>query len=534
MPFYIAVAGGTLYRMSTTGTATALTLPSGVTIDSTRVARMAVLDRKIVVVNAPSRSVWIAPDGTVRPLGLTPPSGAPLLSGTGSGTLSGTFKARQSFVILDANTFNLLQESPFSPLSAAATVTSQYLLASGVAISPDTITARRLYRTVTNGSATVFKWADLNGNTATALADDLPDASLSLLAAPTELGNAPGMQPGTRMTLIATWKNRLWGVGDKDVDVLRRSGLELVYAWPSSGTYAIPPVKADQYGITGLIPRKDEFGICKRNIIWKMVGTSPDDFELVQVRESKGRGCYAPDSIVVIDDVAYFLGGDGVYTWGPNGIGSISDAKVRNWFATDTYFNRSRYENAFAKYNSKYHGYELHLANAGDSSENRWVFYDIAKGTWWGPHITDAFTPTWASEIIDTNGVIIPVMGSSAGHIWQQNQTGFTEDANDIALDLVTAFHSQGTPDIEKHWGRLSLISKIQAAAGNLSIAAKVGALDAAVSRTLSPSQLLGREIFSPFGRGRFLNLAFTETTNAQGCELYGYEVEPVHELGRR
>ena len=76
MPFYIVAAGGTLYRMSTTGTATALTLPTGVTIDSTRVARMAVLDRKVVVVNAPSRSLWIDADGTVRPLGLTPPSGS--------------------------------------------------------------------------------------------------------------------------------------------------------------------------------------------------------------------------------------------------------------------------------------------------------------------------------------------------------------------------------------------------------------------------------------------------------------------------
>lgn len=534
MAFYIAVAGGSLYRIDTSGTATALSLPSGVTIDSARPARMAALNRKVVVVNAPNRSVWIDAKGNVRPLGLAAPVSAPVLAGTGSGTLSGTFKARYSYVVLDSDSLQLLQESPMSPLSAAETISSEYLQASGLQLSPDTITARRLYRTVTGGSATVFPWVDLNGNTAISIADDLSDANLSLTAAPDELGQAPGMQIGSRMTLIVEWKGYLWGVGDQDPDVLRRSAYGLIYAWPAAGTYDIQPVKYDQYGITGLLPRRDEFGIGKRNIVWKVVGSSPDNFEFVKVRDSKGRGPYAPDSVVVIDDVAYYLGGDGVYTWGAEGITSISDEKVRNWFASDTYFNRAQYPNAFGKYNSKYHGYELHLAAAGSSNIDRWVFYDIARKTWWGPHKTDAFTPTAAGEIIDTNGVIIPVIGSSAGHIWQQNQSGFIEGTDDIALDLITAFHNNGTPDIEKLWGRLSLHSKIEAAAGNLTIAVKTGGLNAASTYSLSPDLRNGREKFRVLGNGRLLNLQMTETTASQGCELYGYEVDPVHELGRR
>ena len=536
MAYYIAVGGGTVYKLTTSGTATALTLPTDITISTSRRARMAVLDEKVVIVNAPSRSVWIDRIGTIRPLGLTPPVSPVVLSAGSAATLTGTYYVKQSFVTFDPDSLELIQESPMSPLSNLGTVSSQCLLASGVAVSPDTITKRRLYRTVTGGDgSTLFHWGDLDGNTATSYADDLADAKLSLLPAPDELGQAPGMTPGTRMTLIVEWKGYLWGVGDQDPDVLRRSKLNTIYAWPAEGTYDIQPVRYDQYGITGLIRRRDELGICKRNIIWKLVGSDPDTFELVKVRDSLGRGCYAPDSVVVIDDVGYYLGGDGVYTWGPNGVDSVSDEKVRSWFTTDTYFNRAQFINAFGKYNSKYHGYELHLAAAGSSNIDRWIFYDIARKTWFGPHKTDSFTPTCGGEFIDSDGIVIPVVGSSAGNIWKANQSGFTDGASDdIALSMTTAFHNNGTPDIEKLWGRFSLLSKIEAAAGNLAIAVKLGGLNASTDHTLSPDLRNGRQKFRILGRGRLLNLVFTETTAGQGCELYGYEINPVNELGRR
>ncbi len=536
MAYYIAVGGGSVYKVTTAGALTTLSLPTGITIDSTRPARMAILDEKVVIVNAPNRSIWIDRIGTIRPLGLTAPASPVVVSNTGAGTLSGTFKARYTFRVYDTETLELLLESPMSPLSNADTLASERLLATGVGISPDNLTGlvRGLYRTVTGGSAIVFPWAELSGNTATAYSDDISDAALSLVPAPDELGNPPGSQVGTYMTLISEWKGFLWGVGSEDPDTLRRSASGLIYAWPAAGTFDIEPVRFDQYGITGLISRRDEFGICKRNIIWKMVGSNPDDFELVKVRDSKGRGCYAPDSVQVIDDIGYFLGGDGVYAWGPDGVRSISDEKVRNWFATDTYFNRAQYPNAFAKYNSKYHGYELHLAAVGSSNIDRWVFYDIARKNWWGPHKTDAFTPSMASEIIDSSGVVIPVIGSSAGHIWKQNQAAFTDTGSAISLALTSPFYNQGTPDIEKFWGALSVLSKIQSAAGNLTIGVKTGGLDAATAYSLTTDQRLGRERLRVLGNGRLLNLALTETTDSQGCEIYGWEIDPVHELGRR
>ena len=66
---------------------------------------------------------------------------------------------------------------------------------------------------------------------------------------------------------------------------------------------------------------------------------------------AEGVGPQSHDAIVIIRDVAYFLGGDGVYIWGPEGLTNISRDTVNPWFASDTYFNRSKYSIAWAYWN---------------------------------------------------------------------------------------------------------------------------------------------------------------------------------------
>jgi len=59
MPYYLMHAGTKLYKVTTAGILTLLTLPAGVTIVSTRKARFTVLDRTIVVTNACSVNLAI-------------------------------------------------------------------------------------------------------------------------------------------------------------------------------------------------------------------------------------------------------------------------------------------------------------------------------------------------------------------------------------------------------------------------------------------------------------------------------------------
>jgi hypothetical protein len=217
---------------------------------------------------------------------------------------------------------------------------------------------------------------------------------------------------------------------------------------------------------------------------------------------------------------------------GPSGIEEISRTKAKGWFGSDSYFNRSRFPNAVGKYNAKYHTYELHLSAVGSSNLDRWVSYDIANKTWWGPHKTDAFTPTWASTMLDTNNLQTPIIGSSAGFLYTQNRTVCSDDATAVSMDLITKAHDGGTPDIEKYFGEMAIISKVQTA-GTLKITPTLGGTNSVASAPLYHDLRRGRERLGRLGTGRFCQLEFTEATAAQSAGIYGYEI-PIHEIGRR
>lgn len=533
MPYTIALTASGLYRVTSAGVGTALTLPYETNIVAGRKPRMAVLDRNVVITNALTRSILIDPDFNVYPLQLQPPTSAPVLSNTAGAGLTGVYRAKYTYLIKDGNG-KVICESDFSPASAAFTITDDILTATISKPLDTSVTHVRIYRTTTNGS-TYFPWIDIDGRNTTAISSTLADASLQLVAAPTSLGTAPGCLPGTFMQECVTWKNRLWGVGgdDKTVDKLRHTDVNKPYAWKASFEHVIQPLGGDQQGITALIPRRDELGVFKRHYMSKIIGDTAANFEPIIVRN--GKGCFAPLSAVVVDDIAYYLGEDGVYAWGPEGFDCISNGKTRKWFTSSGYFNRAQFPNAFAKYNQKYHGYELHLAGTGSSNIDRWAFYDIERRKWWGPHLTTAFTPTCGlGQFVDSNSLTVPIIGGSDGVIYQTNQAAFNDDGEAITIGAETARHSADTPDIKKLWHGPSFIFTEQAGAGNLSIAAKVGDRDQATTRTLTVVMTNpGRQRFSPLGAGEYCGFTLSESTLNQGCEIQGYELNS-HELGRR
>jgi len=99
-------------------------------------------------------------------------------------------------------------------------------------------------------------------------------------------------------------------------------------------------------------------------------------------------------------------------------------------------------------------------------------------------------------------------------------------------MDLDTPFFSMNSPDIEKHFGQPTIISKVEAA-GTLTITPKTGGLDASAGSALTHTLTTGRELLPRLGQGRYVQLRLRKNTNAQGVELYGIEI-PFHELGRR
>lgn len=530
MPYYLIQAGASLQKLATDGFLSSLSLPSGVTVSALRRARFAILDRWIVVVNAVSRNVFFdAATLEARLLNIAAPA-VKLTSAAGAaGNPNGEYRYKFTYAIMAGN--QVLVESPFSPESTAITLASlQGSLSDITASSTPGVNARRIYRT-TNGSSTYYLLATIADNTTLTYTDDATDYDLALLGQVEPRGNAPGVDGTDRLQIITAWKDRLWATSFDDPDLIRFTANREIYAWPSSYALNAKPIGEDEIGVTAFVPRRNELLVGKRSRILKIIGDGIDSFEILGVTE--GIGPISQEATVVVRDVPYFLAEDGFYQYGGSGLVSLTRDRVHPWFTTDDYFNRALFDQAFAKWNPLYDVIDVHLAAAGSTSIDRWISLDLRTGRWYGPHKTDAFTPTMATLGRDDNDLLVPIVGASNGHVYTGNRSTRSDDATAIAFALHTKFHGANTPDIEKFWGELSLLSDA-VSTGSLTITPYFDDPDNPTAGTaLAHNLTTGRERLGRVGIGRLCQLRLTEATAGQSVMVYGYEL-PFHELGRR
>lgn len=532
--FYIAHAGTALYFIGADGTLRAVTLPTGVTLDAGRRTRFALLGRDIVAVNGPTRNLVIRPHTITSTtatylMALRPPATAPVLAAGAVGALNGAYRAKVAFGTKDEHG-RVISLSAYGPASnESPALVNTAIAVSQVERSADAgVNFRRIARTTTGPGDTYFDWYDLDGNTSHAFEDNVTDEGLSSLAIPTDLG-----EPAMRFRLITQWKDRLWGVPIDDLDTVFFSGARKSYGWPPSQSFSIAPQGKDIVGVTAFIPRRDELGVARQDIIHKIVGRTVSNFERMQLVE--GTGVLASDSVKVIHDVGYWLAGDGVYSWGPSGVDCVSK-DVAGWFQTDRYFNRAEFPEAVGQYNEKHRLYVLLLSAAGSTVLDRWVGLEIDSGRWHGPHKTAAFTPTYSGEIQDSNGLTLPVMGSSAGYLYTMNQAVYSDDGSAIDYDLKLR-HTMNTPDIDKVVGELTVHTRIETG-GTLDVIPTLGNEASAEQPTISRDltydrQRLRRISISTRPVGRMLIMRFRNNETARGCQVRGYEA-PYFEEGRR
>lgn len=518
----IVTATGVLI-MGSSGTQTTLALPNGV-VGTGRRARAAILNKRLIIVNAFTAPIWLSPDLILRPLAMPTPNTKPTLAAGAAGSYTGARRAKVSFLLKDATTGRIQGEGPLSEQSASVAFAAQKIVISTLATPAvgAPVTGRRIYLTTAGGSV-FFAAFDIDDITTTSVTTSVADAALSTIAAPDDLVAAP-----TNLDLIVTWKNRLWA----------RSALDRVHGttsgiadrWPNS--FAVEPQGADGFGVTGFLPRKADLGILRRDRLWKLVGDDEDTFELVKVID--GKGGVAPDACKVIRDVGYFLSDDGVFTWAVDGVESITDDTVRPWFTTDTYFNRGLFNSAFAEYDPTRHRYLLFLAAAGSTVINRWVEFDIATKTWFGPHKCDAVT-NWNAAAIAPDGsdVLRLVLAANDGYCYAFTPSSSTDGASTaIAFDVIGKAHSGGNPDSFHVWLEPSIFSKTEAG-GTLIVTPYLDTLDAAAGATLSHALTGERGRLDRIGVGRLCKLQFTLATAGRGVTIYGYQI-PFVPTGRR
>lgn len=529
MSFYLLHAGTSLQKSTTAGVLSTITLPSGVTMSSTRPARVACLANNIVVVNAPSRNIVVNPTTLAsRLLCITGPTTNLVAANGGAGTRIGTYRFAYTFAIISGST--ILTESPMSPVSDPIDLNNHSVALSSIDTSATAgVTHRIIYGTVSDGTE-FYEVKRIADNTSTTTTDNTSDYDLGLLPVAEGKGNPPGTDGTDYLRLIISWKDRLFASPANNPDYLYISGNREIYSWSEANRLTVQSKGEDSTGITAFMARRDELVIAKRRKLWKLVGTSPDDFELILIAD--GIGAVAQDACLVVRDVCYFLGEDGFYEYGTEGVKKLSREKVQPWFTTDTYFNRTYFTSAFAKYNQLYDRVELHMAAAGATTVNRWVEYDLRIGQWFGPHKTGALTPTCAGAMDDSNGFSTPVIGGSDGFLYRQNQSTASDAGTAIDMDVTTKFHSGGNVDKEHYWGQPTVVNKIESS-GTLSVTATIGDLDASPQSAQSVDLTNDRTKLARLGYGRFCQLRFQNSTDAIPVTIYGYEI-PFFEVGSR
>jgi len=533
MAWYLVHAGTNLFKMNTTGSWSTISMPALTTSStvslSTGRARVALLNRWAIVVNAPDVNIQIDADSqTAYKLSLDAPTTTASLAAGAAGDPAGTYRYAYTYAITTGS--RIITESPMSPTAGPITVNGTKVEISNISTSSDTgVTARILYRTATGG-VDFYKLATIADNSTTAYSDNATDYDLALIGVAEDKGNPPGSTTASWFTKIATWKDRLWASPSDNIDRLYFSGRNEQYAWGEENYFVIQPEGGDDYGVTALAARRDELVVFKRRAIWKVIGTGISDFQVIQVAE--GVGCSGAEACCVVRDTVYFGNEDGVYEYGPNGVQSISRDSVHGWFATSEYFNRSEMDNAFFKWNPQYDQLEIHLAPTNTTSLTRWVSFDLKRRIWLGPHLTAAFTPTCGATVDDSQDLPVPVMGASNGHIYKQNATTATDNGTAIVFDVITKWFSGNTPDIHKYWGQPAVICK-EETTGILKWESATGEMDAASNSTISLALTSSRHRLIRQGVGRFFRFRLYNDENTQSLEVYGVEL-PFHELGRR
>ncbi len=529
MGFYLLHAGTSLQKSTIAGTISNITLPTGVTMLDTRPLRAALLESTVVVVNAPSRNIAVNPSTlTTRLLCIDGPTTSLTAVTNGPGELVGEYRYCYTFAIIAGSI--ILTESPRSPLSDPVGFNGHAAALSSIDVSGTAgVTHRIIYRTTSNG-AEFFEVTRIADNSSTTTTENVSDYDLKLLPIAEARGNPPGTDGTDRFRLIVSWKDRLFASPANDPDYVYVSGNRDISSWSTLRRFTVQSKGEDSIGVTGFMPRRDELVMGKRRKLWKLIGTSPDDYEQVLIVE--GIGVMSQEAAIVVRDQCYFLAEDGFYVYGNEGLVSLTRDKVHPWFTTNDYFNREMFDNAFAYHNQKYDTIHLHLAAAGSTNLDRWVRYDMKQQEWFGPDKTAAFTPTCGGAMDDSIGFNSPVMGSSAGFLYRLNSSTASDDGTAIEFDVEAKFHNANTPDIEKYWGQPAIITKIEAA-GTLSVVPKVGALNASAQSTISVDLTLGRARPRRLGTGRMCQLRFYNNENNQNVTIYGYDI-PFHELGRR
>lgn len=292
----IAKYGSTLYRIDdTTGTPTAITLPTGVTLESSTY-----LDHTVVY------NTLLIADGTNRIKKYRGSTNANYTTGTisvtnGSATVTGSGTTWSTSTNAEVNEYIQLPDSKWYRITAIGTATS--------------LTIERTYQgsTLSGQTYVISPWGEIQGR--------MDSTAVSSLIRPLA-------------TYIENHIDRVWTAEGNTLrfsTVFGTSTEEHFNDFDTSSNAGAIIIPGD--AITGLYSLNNGLYVFQRRAIWRVYGNSPGNFELRNV--SNEIGMINKRSLVEYNDIVLFLSDAGIIMFDgsdfKNASEDIVNSEIENW-----------------------------------------------------------------------------------------------------------------------------------------------------------------------------------------------------------
>lgn len=361
-----------------------------------------------------------------------------------------------------------------------------------------------------------------------------PEDSASYAA----LANAPDC------ALMTSYLSRLWCNDKTDPHRVHYSTTGNEEEWNGdgdSGALDIDPGDGDPIGITAIYSFKGSLFIAKKTKIYRVLGDSPENFQIVPV--TKGLGAEGSMVVNVDQDDAVFVSKRGIHSaQATDQFGDVSSkflsAKIQNTFNGWSSANLSKIQGTWLpELNSLILGVPAKSA----LNDTVWLF-NVEQGSWY----------TWpgiscqsVSNRLSGN-ILKPVFGTKDGRVIQA-QNGDYIDFGDTAYTYKVKtgrIYPGGNPQTMKAFKKIGFFYK---PVGDFQFTVRIkidnASTQALVFQQESTTELLGvdfvlgqsilgfSDVLSPYvqsidGYGRGLTIEIEQASADQQVEIYGFVVE--------
>ncbi len=188
-------------------------------------------------------------------------------------------------------------------------------------------------------------------------------------------------------TLLRPYKGRLYVAGDPaNPKRFYGSGLNDFTNWNTAlGAVLGDAEQFDQEPISGLATTGSSMLIFKEDAIQRWSGVTSLDFDLGRDSEGVSRrvGCVAPDTLVEVEGIVYFLSDLGVWVASEGGVQPISEQIADVWFNA----RKDLWSKAVACWNPMWKEYRIFLPVGTDGGNFTGWYYNAILNCWHGPHV---------------------------------------------------------------------------------------------------------------------------------------------------